>query len=107
MPFSVLSRAANGLGPTLFGLLAMLRLGSGPEKERPINWKAGRKRAVYSGAELETIQGAIIVRGRNLIFGVAIVIVALALAGCGHKLVAHGGDTTVPVFPDKASFERL
>jgi hypothetical protein len=32
---------------------------------------------------------------------------ALALAGCGHKLVAHGGDTTVPVFPDKASFERL
>ncbi len=32
---------------------------------------------------------------------------ALALAGCGHKLVAHGGDTTVAVYPDKASFERL
>jgi hypothetical protein len=32
---------------------------------------------------------------------------ALALAGCSHKLVAHGGDTTVPVFPDKDSFERL
>jgi hypothetical protein len=47
------------------------------------------------------------VRGRNLIFGIAIPIVALTLAGCGHKLVAHGGDTTVPVFPDKGSFERL
>jgi len=31
----------------------------------------------------------------------------LTLAGCGHKLVAHGGDTTVPVYPDKASFDRL
>ena len=46
-------------------------------------------------------------KGRNLILGAAILIAALALAGCGHKLVAHGGDTTVPVFPDKASFERL
>lgn len=33
--------------------------------------------------------------------------VLLGLAGCGHKLVAHGGDTTVAVFPDKDSFERL
>ena len=46
-------------------------------------------------------------RGKNLILGVAIAIAALTLAGCGHKLVARGGDTTVPVFPDKASFERL
>jgi hypothetical protein len=36
-----------------------------------------------------------------------IMVAALALAGCGHKLVAHGGDTTVAVFPDKASFEKL
>jgi hypothetical protein len=35
------------------------------------------------------------------------IVAALALAGCSHKLVAHGGDTTVPVFPDKDSFERL
>lgn len=46
-------------------------------------------------------------KGRNLVLGVVIIIVAMALAGCGHKLVAHGGDTTVPVFPDKDSFERL
>jgi hypothetical protein len=53
------------------------------------------------------MRGAIIVRRTNLFLRTAIIIVALALAGCGHKLVAHGGDTTVPVFPDKASFERL
>jgi len=37
----------------------------------------------------------------------ATIVAALALAGCGHKLIAHGGNTTVPVFPDKDSFERL
>lgn len=47
------------------------------------------------------------VKNRSLILKAAIALVALALAGCGHKLVSHGGDTTVPVFPDKASFERL
>lgn len=31
----------------------------------------------------------------------------LTLSGCGHKLVAHGGDTTVAVYPDKASFDRI
>ncbi|HEY1849454.1 MAG TPA: hypothetical protein VGG60_00395 [Candidatus Binataceae bacterium] len=36
-----------------------------------------------------------------------ILVAALTLAGCGHKLVSHGGDTTVAVFPDKDSFERL
>ena len=46
-------------------------------------------------------------KGRQLILGVVIIVAAMALAGCGHKLVAHGGDTTVSVYPDKASFERL
>ncbi len=31
----------------------------------------------------------------------------MALAGCGHKLVAHGGATTIAVYPDKASFDRI
>lgn len=44
---------------------------------------------------------------RNFILGAVIMVAAMALAGCGHKLVAHGGDTTVAVYPDKASFERL
>jgi hypothetical protein len=32
---------------------------------------------------------------------------ALALAGCGHKLVAHDGDTTVSVYPDESTFTKL
>lgn len=44
---------------------------------------------------------------RQFVVGIAMLAAVLALAGCGHKLVAHGGDTTVAVYPDKASFERL
>jgi len=44
---------------------------------------------------------------RPITIGAAILAATLTLAGCGHKLVAHGGDTTVSVFPDKASFEKL
>jgi hypothetical protein len=32
---------------------------------------------------------------------------ALALAGCGHKLVAHNGDSTVSVYPDENTFAKL
>ena len=31
----------------------------------------------------------------------------LPLTGCGHKLVAHGGDTNVAVYPDKESFDKV
>ena len=34
------------------------------------------------------------------------IVATLALAGCSHKLVAHSGDTTVAVYPDKDSFEK-
>lgn len=37
----------------------------------------------------------------------AILAATLALAGCGHKLVAHNGETTVAVYPDRGSFEKL
>jgi hypothetical protein len=47
------------------------------------------------------------VKVRNFILGAVIMVAAMTLAGCGHKLVAHGGGTTVAVYPDKASFERL
>jgi len=53
------------------------------------------------------VEGDFIVKIRNFILGAVIMVAAMALAGCGHKLVAHGGDTTVAVYPDKASFERL
>jgi ABC-type oligopeptide transport system substrate-binding subunit len=32
---------------------------------------------------------------------------ALALAGCGHKLVAHNGESTVAVYPDENTFVKL
>jgi ABC-type oligopeptide transport system substrate-binding subunit len=56
--------------------------------------------------ERGAIWGEKFVKIRRYLIGVAM-LAALALAGCGHKLVAHGGDTTVAVYPDKASFERL
>ncbi len=64
--------------------------------------------------EGETLQGAMMaksssrfVRSIMIVARAATIAAVLALAGCSHKLVSHGGDTTVPVFPDKDSFERL
>jgi len=38
----------------------------------------------------------------------ALLILALPLlSGCGHKLVAHNGESTVAVYPDKASFDKF
>jgi transcription antitermination factor NusG len=31
----------------------------------------------------------------------------VVLAGCGHKLVAHSGDTTISLYPDKATFDKV
>jgi hypothetical protein len=36
-----------------------------------------------------------------------IILAVLALAGCGHKLVARGGDSTVPLYPDKTTFDKV
>jgi transcription antitermination factor NusG len=36
-----------------------------------------------------------------------IIAAVFVLAGCGHKLVAHSGDTTVPLYPDKATFDKV
>jgi len=32
---------------------------------------------------------------------------AFALVSCGHKLVAHGGDSFVSLYPDKATFDKV
>ena len=32
---------------------------------------------------------------------------ALAIAGCGHHLVAHNGESTVAVYPDENTFVKL
>jgi len=39
--------------------------------------------------------------------GLAALILAVGLAGCGHKLVAHNGDTTVNVYPSKEQFDKV
>jgi len=31
----------------------------------------------------------------------------LAIAGCGHRLVAHNGEGTVAVYPDENTFTKL
>lgn len=46
------------------------------------------------------------VRFNNIVRGL-IIAAAIMLAGCGHKLVAHGGDSTVPLYPDKATFDKV
>src|SRR5713226_5372688 len=33
--------------------------------------------------------------------------IALSVAGCGHKLVAHNGESTVAVYPDENTFVKL
>ncbi len=32
---------------------------------------------------------------------------SLAMLGCGHKLVAHNGESTVAVYPDENTFTKL
>jgi len=46
--------------------------------------------------------------------GIARIVVALvlvnatvALTGCSHKLVAHGGESTISVFDSKEDFDKL
>jgi len=44
----------------------------------------------------------------GLVIPVAIVLVcALSLAGCGHKVVANAGETTVSIYPDEETWQKL
>jgi len=47
------------------------------------------------------------VKKLQYVMGAIILGATLALAGCQHRLVARGGDTTVAVYPDRDSFEKL
>ena len=44
---------------------------------------------------------------KNFAFGVMGVLLALGLAGCGHKVVAHNGETTVNLYPSKDQFDKV
>jgi hypothetical protein len=37
----------------------------------------------------------------------AVIGVMISVAGCGHKLVAHNGESTVAVYPDENTFVKL
>ncbi len=43
----------------------------------------------------------------RLAFAFTFILGLFLIAGCGHKLVAHGGDTTVAVYPDKNAFDKV
>ena len=46
-------------------------------------------------------------RTSTLIICAFVIGAALALGGCGHKLVAHNGESTVAVYPDENTFVKL
>lgn len=43
----------------------------------------------------------------TLVFCAFTIGAALAIAGCGHKLIAHNGESTVAVYPDEETFMKL
>jgi len=43
----------------------------------------------------------------KITLGAALITVALLIAGCGHKLVATGGESAVSMYPDKNTFDKL
>jgi len=47
------------------------------------------------------------VKTANIALLAMLLLALVGLAGCGHKLVAHGGDSTVPVYPSKDAFDKV
>jgi len=43
----------------------------------------------------------------TVIICAAVIGAMLSVAGCGHKLVAHNGESTVAVYPDENTFVKL
>ena len=44
---------------------------------------------------------------RELLFGCAALAAAIAVAGCGHRLVAKEGEHTIKVFPNQATYDKV
>jgi len=47
------------------------------------------------------------IRISTLVICAFVIGTALAMVGCGHKLVAHDGESTVAVYPDENTFAKL
>jgi hypothetical protein len=54
--------------------------------------------SIERGAEVTIVKRAL---------GAIFLLATLALYGCGHKLVAHNGETSVNVFQNKENFDKL
>lgn len=52
-------------------------------------------------------EGAFSMRISTLVICAFSIGASLAIAGCGHKLVAHNGESTVAVYPDENTFTKL
>lgn len=46
-------------------------------------------------------------RKGKISWGLLVLVLVPLLAGCGHKLVAHSGDTTVNVYASKEQFDKV
>jgi hypothetical protein len=46
-------------------------------------------------------------RTSTIIICAIVIGVSFAMLGCGHKLVAHNGESTVAVYPDENTFIKL
>jgi hypothetical protein len=69
---------------------------------------AGAAMAVFTKLMLETRGiGDLAMRISTVVICAFVIGGALALEGCGHKLVAHNGDSTVAVYPDENTFVKL
>jgi len=47
------------------------------------------------------------VRIVRIAFTVTLTVALMSITGCGHKLVAHNGETTVSVFQSKKDFDNV
>lgn len=43
----------------------------------------------------------------RIAFAVTMTVALMSITGCGHKLVAHNGETTISVFPSKKDFDNV
>jgi hypothetical protein len=63
--------------------------------------------AVFPNLMLEPAAEELSMRISTVVICAFVIGGAIALYGCGHKLVAHNGDSTVAVYPDESTFVKL
>jgi len=68
---------------------------------------ASRRRQFWVGnSRITTDDGAHVSICKKAI-NVTMLVALLGVASCSHKLISHGGETTISVFPSKKDFDDL